>query len=88
MSITHFILVGPLWLIRTLIPFNGIDGGAESQLSHDPDIVEAEHGGFAFVHFCNSTLYDVEYDSTNETITRSVGTLSNASVSTIFVRSL
>jgi len=45
-----------------------------------PEIVDVLHGGIAFVLFCTTTLYDVEYDTVNGTVTRFVATASNDSV--------
>lgn len=44
------------------------------------EIVLPVHGGVSFVLFCTSALYDIEYDSSNGTITRFVTRLSNDSV--------
>ena len=45
-----------------------------------PEIVYVLHGGVAFVIFCSVSLYDIEYDSINNTVTRFVATASNDSV--------
>jgi hypothetical protein len=45
-----------------------------------PEIVNVLHGGIAFVLFCTATLYNVEYDTVNGTVTRFVTTASNDSV--------
>jgi len=49
-----------------------------------PEIVGVTHGGIAFVLFCAITLYDVEYDSVNGSVTRFVATPSNESVANIW----
>jgi hypothetical protein len=38
------------------------------------------HGGIGFILSCSATLYDIEYDSINGTITRFVTTASNTSI--------
>jgi hypothetical protein len=48
------------------------------------EIVGPIHGGMAYVLECNSTVYDVEYDSINGTITRFDTSKSNDSVANIF----
>jgi hypothetical protein len=48
------------------------------------EIVGPIHGGVAYVLECNSTVYDVEYDSVNGTITRFDTSMSNDSVANIF----
>ena len=48
------------------------------------EIVGPIHGGTAYVLKCNSTVYDVEYDSVNGTITRFDTSKSNDSVANIF----
>jgi hypothetical protein len=45
-----------------------------------PEIVPVLHGGIAFIIFCSVSLYDIEYDSINNTVTRFVATASNDSV--------
>jgi hypothetical protein len=45
-----------------------------------PEIVTPSHGGVSFVLFCSVTVYDVEYDSVNGTVTRFVTRVSNHSV--------
>lgn len=54
------------------------------QLTSDPEIVTPVHGGLAFVLFCNTTVYDIEYTSINNSITRFTPTPSNDSVTNIF----
>jgi hypothetical protein len=51
---------------------------------NSPEIVGPLHGGMAYVLECNSTVYDVEYDSVNGTITRFDISKSNDSVANIF----
>lgn len=51
---------------------------------NSPEIVGLIHGGMAYVLECNSTVYDVEYDSVNGTITRFDTSKSNDSVASIF----
>lgn len=45
-----------------------------------PETVSVLHGGIAYLLFCTTTLYDIEYDSINGTVTRFVTTASNDSV--------
>ena len=47
------------------------------------EMVVPMHGGTSFVLACNSTIYDIEYDSINGTVTRFVVQPSNASVTNI-----
>ena len=51
---------------------------------NSPEIVGPIHGGMAYVLECNSTVYDVEYDSVNGTITRFDTSKSHDSVANIF----
>lgn len=48
------------------------------------EIITTLHGGSAFVLGCNSTIYDVEYDSVNGSVARFQTTPSNTSVSNIW----
>ncbi|THV71581.1 hypothetical protein D6D28_04326 [Aureobasidium pullulans] len=63
----------------TLVTGNGDGGGTPL----DPEIVVPRAGGIAFVLACNTTIYDIEYDSVNGTITRFVTQKSNNSVANI-----
>jgi hypothetical protein len=47
--------------------------------SLNPGVIGGVHGGLAFVLFCNSTLYDIQYDSVDGELTRFVTTPSNTS---------
>ncbi|OAP61647.1 hypothetical protein AYL99_03850 [Fonsecaea erecta] len=49
-----------------------------------PELVTPVHGGTAFVLLCSITLYDIEYDSINGTITRLVASPSNNTVANIW----
>lgn len=40
----------------------------------DPEVVTTVHGGVAFLIMCSTTLYDIEYDSINGSLTRFVAT--------------
>ena len=64
----------------------GIAAIANRHLSHVtvPEIVIPVHGGAAFVLLCNSTLYDIEYTSLNNTISSFTTTLSNSSVASMW----
>jgi hypothetical protein len=55
-----------------------------TNLTAIPEIVAPVHGGVAFVLMCSTTLYDIEYDSVNQSITRFVATASNTSVANIW----
>jgi uncharacterized membrane protein len=48
--------------------------------SENPEIVHPIHGGTAFVLGCNTTVYDVSYDSVDGKIARFVVQMSNASL--------
>jgi len=63
----------------TLVTGNGNGGGT----SLDPEIIVPMGGGLAFVITCNTTIFDVEYDSVNGTIARFDTQLSNDSVTNI-----
>jgi hypothetical protein len=52
-------------------------------LQNDPQLYYGLHGSIVFVLFCNATIYDVEYSSVNNTITRFVTKPSNASTANI-----
>jgi hypothetical protein len=56
----------------------------QTNLTTIPEIVEPVHGGVAFVLSCESTMYDIEYDSVNGSVSRFVTTASNASVANIW----
>lgn len=58
-------------------------GRTSDSLSNDPEIAFATHGGMVFALFCNATVYDVEYSSVNNTITRFLYEPSNSSTTTI-----
>jgi hypothetical protein len=49
-----------------------------------PEVITPVHGGTAFVLFCTVSMYDIEYDSVNGTVTRFVTTASNASVANVW----
>jgi len=49
-----------------------------------PEIGGVTHGGLAFVLLCAVTIYDIEYDSINGSVTRFVATTSNQSVTNIW----
>jgi hypothetical protein len=53
--------------------------GSLSALLGDPNIVSGVHGATVFVLFCNATVYDLEYTSVNNTITRFTTKPSNIS---------
>jgi hypothetical protein len=53
-----------------------------------PGVVGGVHGGLAVVLFCNSTLYDIQYDSVNGTVTRFVTTPSNISTTNLWQTSI
>ena len=55
------------------------ESGFPTTLENDPDVIQAVDGGAGLVLGCNVTLYDVEYESVNATITRFVTRMSNAS---------
>ncbi|KAE9379858.1 hypothetical protein N431DRAFT_325025 [Stipitochalara longipes BDJ] len=52
--------------------------------NHVPEIIGVTHGGIAFVLLCAITLYDIEYDSVNGSVTRFVAKASNESVANIW----
>jgi hypothetical protein len=47
---------------------------------NDSGVFGILHGGMGFILSCSATLYDIEYDSINGTITRFVTTASNTSI--------
>lgn len=53
-----------------------------------PGLVFPIHGGYAFVLFCNSTLYDIQYNSVNGAVTRFVTTPSNISTTNLWQKSI
>ncbi|KAH0559688.1 hypothetical protein GP486_003799 [Trichoglossum hirsutum] len=67
------------WALASLI-----DGSYPIINSKDPNIVVPVHGGLATVIFCNTTVFDATYYRTNGTITKLLGTISNATVGGIF----
>jgi hypothetical protein len=52
-------------------------------LEGDPEVIPAIDGGAGVVLACNVTLYDVEYESVNATITKFTTQMSNASATNI-----
>lgn len=59
------------------------EGGSTLNESVD-EIVQPMHGGIAFVLNCSTTVYNIEYDSVNGTVTRFAKTPSNDSVANIW----
>jgi len=53
--------------------------GRMPALQNDPELASGLHGSTIFVLFCNATVYDLEYTSVNNTITRFITRPSNAS---------
>lgn len=53
--------------------------GRMPALENDPELVSGVHGATVFVLFCNATVYDLEYTSINNTITRFIAKPSNIS---------
>ena len=70
--------------LATLFKNPGGSGLTQYSMAPVPGIVTPVHGGVAFVLLCSITMYDVEYDSVNGTISRFVATPSNASVANIW----
>lgn len=56
----------------------------QTNLTAIPEIVAPVHGGLAFVLSCSTTIYDIEYDSVNGSVSRFVTTASNDSVANIW----
>jgi hypothetical protein len=52
-------------------------------ISGDPEIVTPVHSGIAFALNCSSTVYDVDYNTVNQTITKFTANPSNISVTNI-----
>lgn len=64
--------------IRNPYYFGQVTGFTALQYeTSDPEIVTPMHGGMAFILACNATLFDVEYDVVNSTVTRFVTQRSN-----------
>lgn len=64
---------------------NSEGGGTLAENSTSvPEIVGVVHGGIAFVLGCSVTVYNVEYDSVNGTVTRFVTAASNDSTANIW----
>lgn len=55
---------------------------------NSPEFVESLHGIQGYVLGCNTTIYDIEYDRVNNSITRFVPSVSNTSVSNIWQTSI
>ena len=60
-----------------------LEGGGSLRTSSDPEIVARDGGGTAFILQCETMLYDIYYESVNNTITRFWPLQSNASVANI-----
>jgi hypothetical protein len=52
--------------------------------SLNPGVIGGVHGGLVFVLFCNSTLYDIQYDLVDGVLTRFVTTPSNTSTASLW----
>jgi hypothetical protein len=59
-------------------------GAGASNFTAFPEIVGPIHGGVAFVLSCATTLYDIEYDSVEGTVSHFETTVSNDSVANIW----
>ncbi|KAL3452761.1 hypothetical protein BJX65DRAFT_302668 [Aspergillus insuetus] len=62
----------------------GSFGLSGSGAPNSEDFVKLLHGGWSFILGCNSTIYDIEYDRVNGSISRFDPTPSNTSVSNIW----
>ncbi|KAL4804693.1 hypothetical protein BDV18DRAFT_161786 [Aspergillus unguis] len=62
----------------------GSFGLSGSGAPNNEDFVKLLHGGWSFILGCNSTVYDIEYDRVNGSISRFDSTPSNISVSNIW----
>ena len=60
--------------------FKNTGGAGLRDATQSPEIITPVHHGVSFVLLCEITMYDVEYDYINETITRFVTTPSDTSV--------
>jgi hypothetical protein len=59
-------------------------GGQGLTQTSGPEIVTPVHGGISFVLLCAATVYDIQYNSINGTVTRFVATASNDSTTNIW----
>lgn len=51
---------------------------------NNPELIQPVHGGMAYILLCNSTVYDISYDTINNTAKRFETTPSNLTVANIF----
>ena len=68
-----------------------LEGGGslvQTNLTPIPEIVTLVHGGIAFVLLCSSTMYDIQYDSVNGSITQFIATPGNDSIANIWQGSM
>ncbi|KAF4634092.1 hypothetical protein G7Y89_g4016 [Cudoniella acicularis] len=70
------------------IAANANSGGGGTIQADGTEIVRPGHGGDAFVLLCTTTVYDVQYDTVNSTVTHFVPTISNDSTSNIWQGSM
>ncbi|KJK68162.1 hypothetical protein P875_00108587 [Aspergillus parasiticus SU-1] len=61
---------------------------AGGEAPNSTEFVKSLHGPYAFILGCNTTIYDIEYDRVNNTITRFVPTISNTSASNVWQTSI
>ncbi|KAE8381753.1 hypothetical protein BDV26DRAFT_278565 [Aspergillus bertholletiae] len=61
---------------------------AGGEAPNSTEFLTSLHGAHAYVLGCNTTIYDIEYDRVNNTITRFVPTISNTSASNVWQTSI
>ena len=71
-----------------LAALTNAQGGGGSFANGETEIVTPVHGGSAFVLYCNATVYEIEYDQVNGSVTRFVTTASNVSTTNLFQGSI
>lgn len=59
-----------------------------SSLTASPEIITPVHGGVSFVLLCAATVYDIQYNSVNGTVTKFIATPSNDSTVNIWQGSM
>ncbi|KAB8262300.1 hypothetical protein BDV32DRAFT_157426 [Aspergillus pseudonomiae] len=61
---------------------------AGGEAPNSTEFLKSLHGPYAFILGCNTTIYDIEYDRVNNTVTRFVPTISNTSTSNVWQTSI
>ncbi|KAE8363926.1 hypothetical protein BDV27DRAFT_165167 [Aspergillus caelatus] len=61
---------------------------AGGEAPNSTEFLKSLHGPYAYILGCNTTIYDIEYDRVNNSITRFVPTISNTSASNVWQTSI